>query len=58
MWLLLLTLINIYNEKKEVEKMKIQNSQFEEGWSIRKWDSVKSYVLGENRFLKKKLILN
>lgn len=43
-WLLVATLVQIYNEKEEREQVKIQNVQVEEKRGIRKWNGAKSFI--------------
>ncbi|KAL6053809.1 hypothetical protein STEG23_030631 [Scotinomys teguina] len=53
MWLLVITFIEIYNEKEKVEQGKIQNVQFEEKMSTRKYNGAKSSVQGDKMFKEK-----
>ena len=41
MWLLVATLMQIYNEKDQTEQRKMQNVQFEEKRSTRKYNGIK-----------------
>ena len=43
-WLLVATLVQIYNEKEETEQVKILNVQVEEKRCIRKWNGAKSFI--------------
>jgi hypothetical protein len=49
MWLLILLLMKIYNEKEQAEQEKIENLQFEEKRHTRKYNIVKSCVQGEKQ---------
>ena len=42
MWLSLVTLMNVYNERKKTKQGKLQRVKFEEKGSIRKWSGAKS----------------
>ena len=44
MWLLVLTLMKIYNEKEQADQGKIQNVKFEEKRNIMNWHRAKSCV--------------
>lgn len=46
-WLLVVSIIQIYNEKDEVGQGKIQNVQFEVKGGSRKWNGAKSRVQGD-----------
>jgi hypothetical protein len=47
-WLLMFTLMKIYNEKEQADRGKLQNVQFEEKGGTRKWNGAESCVLGDN----------
>ena len=45
--LLVVSLMKIYNEKEQAEQGKLQNVNFEEKKSTRKWNGAKSCVQGD-----------
>ena len=47
MWLLVVTLMKIYNEKEQAEQGKLQNVNFEEKKSTKKWNRDKFWVQGD-----------
>ena len=51
-WLLVLTLMKMYNEKEQAEQGKIQNVQFEEKRGTRTLSGAKSCVQGDRQIKK------
>lgn len=45
-WFLVVTLMEVYNEKVQAEQDKLQNINFEEKRGTRKWNGAKSSVQG------------
>ena len=52
--LLVVSLMKIYNEKEQAEQGKLQNVNFEEKKSTRKWNGAKSCVRGDKLIKKLK----
>ena len=52
MWILVVTLMKIYNEKEQAEQGKLQNVKFEEERSTRKWNTAKSCIQGDKQIKK------
>jgi hypothetical protein len=57
MWLLVITLTQIYDEKEQSEQGKVQNVQFEDKGGTKKYNGAKSRVQGTES-LKKGLMRN
>ena len=52
MWLFVVTLMKIYNEKEQTEQSKLQNVRFEEKRSSKKWNGA-MFCIQRDEFIKK-----
>ena len=58
MWVVVVTVMQIYNENEQAKKGKIQNVQFEEKRSTREFNGAESSAQGVKMLFKESLMLN